>query len=362
MKVNSKLTYALSAEGKLVHVDDVPNGKACGCFCPNCGEGLQAKQGTKRKHHFSHLSGTECEAAYESMLHLLAKEKVQESFYKNEQFYIEFDYTSFCAKTDCIFIRGNQTCGETTRRSFDIKQWYDSCEQEKAYDNITRRSDLKFFSKLHPEIKPIYVEFCVTHASDADKLHSGNRIIETLIEREEDVFALASDGFIEKSITIGPDWDEKLKHITTFYGFKVQDRNNVNISRDVWVIRCSYFESGKMFSSEEKENCRSIKRKNTYALCELIFSEGQFRYDAFETAMSICYDKYHIKNCNVCKNNVLVQPWFEPSYMLCKMYKHLQIPKSLFDTGGFCTTTATSCSCFWKRNTEIDKNIKYITL
>lgn len=46
------LTYALSAEGKLVHIDSVANGKECGCFCTYCGEPLQAKQGAKRKHHF----------------------------------------------------------------------------------------------------------------------------------------------------------------------------------------------------------------------------------------------------------------------------------------------------------------------
>ena len=91
------LTYALSAEGKLVHIDSVANGKKCGCFCTYCGEPLQAKQGAKRKHHFSHLSGTECEAAYESMLHLLAKEKIQEAFYNRTSLYMEFEYTSFCS-------------------------------------------------------------------------------------------------------------------------------------------------------------------------------------------------------------------------------------------------------------------------
>ena len=97
------LTYALSAEGKLVHIDSVANGKECGCFCTYCGEPLQAKQGAKRKHHFSHLSGTECEAAYESMLHLLAKEKIQEAFYNRTSLYMEFEYTSFCSQDKCIF-------------------------------------------------------------------------------------------------------------------------------------------------------------------------------------------------------------------------------------------------------------------
>ena len=62
---------------------------------------------------------------------------------------------------------------EQFNRSFSIKKkYYDSCEQEICYDNIRRRSDLKIYSSTHPEREPIYIEFCVTHASDEAKLHS----------------------------------------------------------------------------------------------------------------------------------------------------------------------------------------------
>lgn len=114
------LTYALSAEGKLVHIDSVANGKKCGCFCTYCGEPLQAKQGAKRKHHFSHLSGTECEAAYESMLHLLAKEKIQEAFYNRISLYMEFEYTSFCSQDKCIFLRYSSRCFTVRKYVFFI--------------------------------------------------------------------------------------------------------------------------------------------------------------------------------------------------------------------------------------------------
>lgn len=33
-------SWAENAEGKMVHVDTVPNGKRCGCICPNCHEKL----------------------------------------------------------------------------------------------------------------------------------------------------------------------------------------------------------------------------------------------------------------------------------------------------------------------------------
>lgn len=75
------LTFALR-DGRPVHVDDVPNGKACGCVCPQCGGALIAcNGGSKKEHHFAHTSDArrECEWAVESALHLLAKEVLQET-------------------------------------------------------------------------------------------------------------------------------------------------------------------------------------------------------------------------------------------------------------------------------------------
>ena len=79
------LTYALDEGGALVHVDDVPKGAKCACRCPHCNAPLYAKNGGRwpepgtRIHHFAHAHGHECEGAYESQLHLLAKEVLQET-------------------------------------------------------------------------------------------------------------------------------------------------------------------------------------------------------------------------------------------------------------------------------------------
>ena len=79
------LTYALDGGGALVHVDDVANGAKCACYCPHCGAPLYAKNKGRwpeprtRVHHFAHAHGHECEGAYESALHLLAKEILQET-------------------------------------------------------------------------------------------------------------------------------------------------------------------------------------------------------------------------------------------------------------------------------------------
>ena len=72
------IMFAPDASGVLRHVDEVPNGLACGCICPNpsCAQELVAKNtGTKRIHHFAHNRST-CEWFAESAMVHLALEAV----------------------------------------------------------------------------------------------------------------------------------------------------------------------------------------------------------------------------------------------------------------------------------------------
>lgn len=75
------LTYALDEGGAPVHVDAVPTGAKCACHCPYCNAPLYAKNAgkTDRAHHFAHAHRHNCEGAFESSLHHLAKEILQEA-------------------------------------------------------------------------------------------------------------------------------------------------------------------------------------------------------------------------------------------------------------------------------------------
>lgn len=68
------LPYGLGPNGKLVSVNAVTSGLACGCTCPGCGKPLVAKKGLVIRHHFAHTSDQACVSGFESMLHLLAKD------------------------------------------------------------------------------------------------------------------------------------------------------------------------------------------------------------------------------------------------------------------------------------------------
>ena len=70
------LTYGLvrGTTNELRHIDDVSNGKSCGCECPYCHHDLIARNGGKKKeHHFAHASGADCGKARMTVLHMLAQ-------------------------------------------------------------------------------------------------------------------------------------------------------------------------------------------------------------------------------------------------------------------------------------------------
>jgi hypothetical protein len=78
------MSYALKnpyglRNGIIVTPDIVERGLACGCICPACSGLLIANHPKENKQeYFSHQSGRECEAAYQTVLHLLAKEVLAE--------------------------------------------------------------------------------------------------------------------------------------------------------------------------------------------------------------------------------------------------------------------------------------------
>lgn len=345
------LTHALNMDGKIVNVDDVPTGQKCLCICPACKEPLIAKNnGSVRVHHFAHQSGTECALAYESMLHRLAKERVQSAFLNTDQFFLDFEYQSYCIRNqECKFIR-RDPCYTSQRRQFNLKEFYDSCEQEIEYDGIRRRSDLKIFSSTHPERSPIYIEFCVTHASEQEKLHSGNKIIECLIESEKDIEIISKWGFREDKHSDN-EYNQFQQTKVQFYGFKNTDYNNTTIKSDIVALHSALYQSGKTQCYLDLCKCNDVKRSSPYTLFEVCFYSTD-TFKIFQYAKYLGYDKYHIPNCRVCKNYVKSYNGLET---ICRLYKQLQIVRyEKFDT-----SRARECSCFIFNQKEHDEVMQY---
>lgn len=56
MNYQEVFSWAEDKRGKMVYVDDMPNGIACNCICPYCRESLIARHGAERAHGFAHAS------------------------------------------------------------------------------------------------------------------------------------------------------------------------------------------------------------------------------------------------------------------------------------------------------------------
>jgi hypothetical protein len=72
------MTFALAADGRMVHIDEVANGLACECVCLKCGGKLVGRHGDVRQHHFSHHLATEGMGCTETALHKAAKAIIQQ--------------------------------------------------------------------------------------------------------------------------------------------------------------------------------------------------------------------------------------------------------------------------------------------
>lgn len=68
-----RLPFGLK-DNKLLSVQEVASGLACGCYCPGCGQPLVARKGKQKLHHFAHYQEAACEHGLESILHWKAKD------------------------------------------------------------------------------------------------------------------------------------------------------------------------------------------------------------------------------------------------------------------------------------------------
>lgn len=345
------LTYAIDSNGDLVRIDKVAKGLACNCYCPSCKEKLVAKNGgMKRNHHFAHASGVDCEGAYETMLHKLAKLKIREAFYSKDKFNIKFEYRSYCPQIKtCKYIRYNE-CYESSQKTFNLKEFYDSCEQELPYDSINRRSDLKIFSSKNPKLAPIYIEFFVTHASDSNKLHCGGKIIETKLETEDDIQSIVDNGFIESKRLIDRE-NSSSDYKTTFWGFKSEDYNAVNIKQEIGFSRYILYASGKSQCNWNISSCKNIAKFKKQSLLEICIHTPN-SFGIYEMVKYQGYKRFGIKNCLYCKN--YVDDKYDESGKLCRLYKYLGINR--FEQHD--TARAKVCPRFSINQNEMDKALK----
>lgn len=172
-------SYALNKTGRIVKISDASRGDSYRCPC--CGADMVPHMGAVRRWHFTHKAGTNC--SYETYLHKVAKVRIREAFLSSDTFAISYNPLHICA-ADCPFNYA-QKCSSLLSKSFDIRKYYDVCEEETSYGGF--RPDLHLRSSQFPDREPIFIEIHVSHKSSESKISAGHRLIELTIESETDI-------------------------------------------------------------------------------------------------------------------------------------------------------------------------------
>lgn len=102
----------------------------------------------------------------------------------------------------------------------------------------------------------------VTHASDLEKLHSGNKIIEICIESEDDILQLAESGIVESNSHYVDEYNDLERDLqkVRFYGFKRKDYKNSHISNEIEFVRYILYKSGKTQCFQDVCDCKRLAK------------------------------------------------------------------------------------------------------
>ena len=154
------LTYALQ-NNNLVSINEVENGINCNCVCPECKSPLIAKNNEKniKAFHFAHIND-ECEGAYESAIHLLAKKILLE---KKEIFTPHY----YGINKYSIFKQGKLIKFEEVRTEVDVR-----------IEDVCIRPDVIGYIRG----KEVYIEFANTHFIDFEKINKLIKLNKPCIE------------------------------------------------------------------------------------------------------------------------------------------------------------------------------------
>lgn len=247
-------TYALDKNQHLINIKDAS--KEIEYFCPCCGAIMIPKQGKKNRWHFAH-KGSLNNCSYETYLHKLAKLRIKECFLNSPKFTIKFHPTVTCAITECPLGTINR-CTWNKTQAFNLKDFYNTCTEEATIGNF--RADLLLSHCDKKNREPILIEIVVTHHSTDEKIHSNHRIIEIIINSEEDINEIVSNAEICESGVFGDLNQFYSNGKIRFYNFKgnfkeLPDQEHQAYKYRFWIESNGYYKRDKIDDFNDSLKC-----------------------------------------------------------------------------------------------------------
>lgn len=298
--------FALNSKNDLVHINNAIKSEPY--HCPYCKNKVIARQGNIREWHFAHQPLSNC--SNESYLHELAKIKISQWIKKSTELILHLPTDAICENNDSCKWYDNKVCNirNFEYSTFNLKEYYNDVSIETQYQGFVA-DILLANNNIHP---PIFIEICVTHPCDQKKINSGIRIIEFIIENEDDINRIVNNSVI----------DNRQSHIR-IYNFlpkpiKVKPTETMHMRLKQFKI----FKSGKMIVNTLSCKNKAIQRQKS-CLLEITIPDI-IQDDEFYSIGSVIaiQNGLNIRICELCKYSNAIH-----SKRICSLYKKFGTPK-----------------------------------
>ena len=336
-------SYAINEDNTLIHVNTAVRG---GMYtCPYCGGEMTPHMGKIRKWHFTHKANLQ-NCNYETYLHKIAKARIKAAFDNNPHFYIQYDVPVHCDKFDCD-VADCKECRTIQYMSFDLKKWYDTCEEEVVYKNF--RADLLLSSSTTRNRPPILLEIYVSHKSTQEKIGDGVRIIEMKINSEEDIEAICNSLQIAGMRTSDMYYfrDEKPNNI--FFNFNkahTMPPQNFESEDEHGLFGYKFYLYVLPNCHFKYEQCRCYEDEQTIIPKEADYIICSKKFDFAWGLSQLTKHGRQLKNCLICR--FLKRDLYYGR--ICKLYEEYNLPRQPI------VYSADSCPHYSQENGNIESS------
>lgn len=296
--------YAKNEHNVFTHIDVAIKGQYYSCI--ECGDPLIIKDGAKKRKHFAHKSNSNCDG--ESYIHKVWKWRLKEKFYSNTPFIIKYLVGTPCKdETTCLIKRklSNLKCGKCYVKEIDLKQEYDTCEEEVEYKGFV--GDIVLSDSKNPDKEPLFIEIDYTHPCDEEKIASKIIIIEIKVEddREKPIHLFEMGKLnLKFGVNIGNPYDMKHLPDVRFYNFNRLDYPSIGL------YSFKHNDNGQCEMHYSKGyTCKSMPENNGDAIWgvaisdDIVNSRGNDYY--IEAIMALAAkNNFIVRDCRLCDKKI----------------------------------------------------------
>lgn len=212
--------FALDTNGNLVDIRHTAAMDEKIYFCPHCHQEMITKRGNVRQWHFAHKAN---KCSYDRYLHSIAEIMIMDWFNEKESVVLVMNTLEKCSMYDDCKFHYNDDCRRSSTTQYDLKRYYSKCEREQGFGGFV--ADL-LCENINNSNAPIFIEILVTHECSQEKKNSGIRIIEFVIQSEEDILNIVHSSQIREGNNV------------RLYNFKRKDVpvNDMELSFQKYVL------------------------------------------------------------------------------------------------------------------------------